>query len=167
MCPSECERIAVARSPRRFRPSTQEAPMGTPAKPDLTRGVAVSDLHDGGKLLGTVGEEEVIVLRRGDALFACGAYCTHYHGALIEGLAVDETLRCPLHHASFNIRTGEALHAPALDPIQCWRAERVADKIFVREKLPQAKAGADSAVRSASGVRAVVIVGGGAAGLAA
>jgi len=138
--------------------------MGTPAKPDLTRGVAVGDLPDGGKLLGTVGEEEVILLRRGDSLFACGAYCTHYHGALIEGLAVAETLRCPLHHACFSVRTGEALHAPALDPIQCWSVERTADKIFVREKLPQPGPASSDSGRSP---RAVLIVGGGAAGLAA
>src|SRR6185312_9146654 len=110
--------------------------MADTSKPDLTRGMPFHDLPDGGKILGTVGEDEVIVLRRGDALFACGAYCTHYHGALMDGLATDETLRCPLHHACFSIRTGEALRAPALDPIQCWRVERVGDTIFVREKRP-------------------------------
>lgn len=139
--------------------------MGNTPKPDLTRGIAFRDLPDGGPILGTVGEDEVIVLRRGDAVFACGAYCTHYHGALIDGLAVGETLRCPLHHACFSVRTGEALHAPALDALQCWRVERIGDTIFVREKLPQSAA----PVRAAAGTppRSVIIVGGGAAGLAA
>jgi len=173
--------------------------MADTSKPDLTRGMPFHDLPDGGKILGTVGEDEVIVLRRGDALFACGAYCTHYHGALMDGLATDETLRCPLHHACFSIRTGEALRAPALDPIQCWRVERVGDTIFVREKRPPPLAASESvsapAVKPAgasgsapaggppvstgasapargaaagqSGLRSVIIVGGGAAGLAA
>ncbi len=134
-------------------------------KPDLTRGIAFRDLPDGGPILGTVGEDEVIVLRHGDAVFACGAYCTHYHGALIDGIADGETLRCPLHHACFSARTGEALHAPALDPLQCWRVERIGDTIFVREKLPPSAPPA----RAASGTspRSVIIVGGGAAGLAA
>src|SRR6185312_8396089 len=162
--------------------------MADTSKPDLTRGMPFHDLPDGGKILGTVGEDEVIVLRRGDALFACGAYCTHYHGALMDGLATDETLRCPLHHACFSIRTGEALRAPALDPIQCWRVERIGDTVFIREKLPpptlaasasgsapasgpsrstggNAPVGREAAVQS--GLRSVVIVGGGAAGLAA
>ncbi len=140
--------------------------MGDNAKPDLARGIAFRDLPDGARILGTVGDEDVIVLRRGDAVFACGAYCTHYHGALIDGLATDDTLRCPLHHACFSIRTGEALHAPALDPIQCWRVERIGDTIFVREKLPATRPGARTA-KPTTGPRAVIIVGGGAAGLAA
>jgi apoptosis-inducing factor 3 len=141
--------------------------MGNTPKPDLARGIAFRDLPDGGKILGTVGEDEVIVLRRGDAIFACGAYCTHYHGALAEGLATDETLRCPLHHACFSLRTGEALRAPALDPIQCWRVERVGGTVFVREKLPSPTAPAAAAAAGTSGLRSVIIVGGGAAGLAA
>jgi apoptosis-inducing factor 3 len=141
--------------------------MGNTPKPDLARGIAFRDLPDGGKILGTVGEDEVIVLRRGDAIFACGAYCTHYHGALAEGLATDETLRCPLHHACFSLRTGEALRAPALDPIQCWRVERIGDTVFVREKLPSPTARAAAAAAGTSGLRSVIIVGGGAAGLAA
>lgn len=140
--------------------------MGNTPKPDLTRGIAFRDLPDGGQILGTVGEDEIIVLRRGDAVFACGAYCTHYHGALMDGLATEETLRCPLHHACFSIRTGEALHAPALDALQCWRIERIGDTIFVREKLPQPGAPATTAAAGTS-PRAVIIIGGGAAGLAA
>jgi len=139
--------------------------MGDTAKPDLARGIAFRDLPEGGRTLGTVGDEDVIVLRRGDAVFACGAYCTHYHGALMDGIATEDTLRCPLHHACFSIRTGEALHAPALDPIQCWRVERIGDTIFVREKLPAASRA--PAAKSAPRPRAVIIIGGGAAGLAA
>lgn len=140
--------------------------MGNTPKPDLTRGIAFRDLPDGGQILGTVGEDEIIVLRRGDAVFACGAYCTHYHGALMDGLATEETLRCPLHHACFSIRTGEALHAPALDALQCWRIERIGDTIFVREKLAQPGAPATTAGAGTS-PRSVIIIGGGAAGLAA
>ena len=143
------------------------AKIAPPRPPDLTRGVAFRDLPDGGKLLGTVGEEEVIVLRRGDAVFACSAYCTHYHGALMDGVVVGETLRCPLHHACFSIRTGEALRAPALDPIQCWRIERIGETIFVREKLPDTPRQGTAAAKAAPGPRNVLIVGGGAAGLAA
>ena len=140
-----------------------------PRPPDLTRGIAFRELPDGGKILGTVGEEEVIVLRRGDAVFACSAYCTHYHGPLMDGLVAGETLRCPLHHACFSLRTGEALRAPALDPIQCWRVERIGETIFVREKVPGSDpvAASSTAGKSAAGPRKVLIIGGGAAGLAA
>src|SRR5262245_54467114 len=105
-------------------------------KPDLTLGVSVASLGSEGTLLGRVGEDDVLLVRAGDRIFAVGPYCTHYHGHLADGLIVGETVRCPLHHACFSLKTGEALRAPALDPISCWRVERRDEMLFVREKLP-------------------------------
>ena len=103
-----------------------------------------------------------MVTRRADELFAISAHCTHYGGPLAKGLLVGDTVRCPWHHACFSLRTGEALRAPALDPISCWRVERLGDEVWVRQKL------APSAPRHlAGGPSSIVIVGGGAAGLAA
>ena len=64
--------------------------------PDLTLGVAVDSLADGGTLLGHVGDDDVLLARAGDRVFAVGAHCTHYHGPLAEGLVVGDTVRCPL-----------------------------------------------------------------------
>ena len=131
---------------------------------DFTQGVAFSEVLDGQSVSGNVGDAEVILVRRGDNLFAVGAYCTHYHGALVDGLVVGDTVRCPLHHACFDLRTGKALRAPALDPITCWRVERIGETVFVREKLTPP---AVPRLAPAGLPRSVVIVGGGAAGLAA
>src|SRR6185295_5143577 len=103
----------------------------------LAAGVPASSLATGAMLLGRVGEDEVILARSGDRFFAVGAACTHYHGALADGLLVGDTVRCPLHHACFGLETGEALRAPALDPIACWRVERQGTMAFVREKQPE------------------------------
>ena len=131
-------------------------------KPDFRNGFPIRDLRDGGMALGQADGEDIVLARRGDEFFAVGAHCTHYGGPLAEGLMVDDTVRCPWHHACFSLRTGEALRAPALDPISCWRVETQGDKIFVREKLmPTAPKSVANAPKS------VVIVGGGAAGLAA
>lgn len=136
--------------------------MDNPAKRDLKSGVLLSSIPDGAQISGVIDGEEALLVRRGESVFAVGAQCTHYHGPLAEGLVVDDTVRCPWHHACFSLRTGEALRAPALDPISCWRTEQVEDKVFVREKLtPFAPKHVESVPSS------VVIVGGGAAGLAA
>src|SRR5437899_853544 len=110
---------------------------GAPRAPDLTLGVAVDSLSSGESLLGRVGDDDVLLARAGERFFAVGAHCTHYHGPLAEGLVVGETVRCPLHHACFSLETGEALRAPALDPIACWRVERRGDIVFVGEKMPE------------------------------
>src|SRR5262245_61186538 len=114
-------------------------------------------------LAGRVGETDVLLVRRGDRIFAVGAYCTHYHGALADGLIVGNTVRCPLHHACFSLGTGEALRAPALDRIACWRVERVGDTLFVRETLDAPRPPSPSHDHPSS----IVIAGGGAAGIAA
>ena len=137
-----------------------------PGGPDLAEGVALADLADGGKLVGHAGGKPILLVRRGNDVFAVGAHCTHYNGPLGDGLVVGDTVRCPWHHACFDLRTGEALRAPALSPVACWRVEQRDGKIFVREKLPQPK----PEPRGKPAVRApnrIVIVGGGAAGFAA
>src|SRR4051812_43664778 len=100
-----------------------------PSGPDLAHGVLLSQFEDG-KLLGHVGDEPLLLVRRDDAVFAIGAQCTHYHGPLAEGLVVDGTIRCPWHHACFDLATGEALHAPAIDPVACWTVEQREGKVF-------------------------------------
>lgn len=131
-------------------------------KPDFRNGFPIRDLRDGSMIPGQIDGAELVLARRGDEFFAVGAQCTHYGGPLAEGLLVNDTVRCPWHHACFSLQNGEALRAPALDPIPCWRVERLGDTIFVREKLPP-----PALKRRAEGPRSVVVVGGGAAGLAA
>jgi len=131
-------------------------------KPDFRNGFSIRGLSDGSMKLGHVDGEEVVLARRGDEFFAVGAHCTHYGGPLAEGLIVDGTVRCPWHHACFSFKDGEALRAPALDPVVCWRVEKLGDEVFVREKLAL-----PAPRRVAEGPSSVVIVGGGAAGLAA
>ncbi len=133
--------------------------------PDLAAGVSLDQLPDGGLLAGQVAGEDVVLARQGDDVFAIGAHCTHYHGPLASGLIVGDTVRCPWHHACFSLRTGEAVRAPALDPVSCWRVEQSGGKVFVREKLAAPSPRPSSSLREEP--TTIVIVGGGAAGLAA
>lgn len=138
----------------------QQAP---PAGPDLSKGVTLSEFS-GAILLGHVGDEDVLLVRSGAEIFAIDAHCSHYHGPLAEGLVVGESVRCPWHHACFDLRTGEATRAPALNPLSVWNVEQEGNRIFVRQKRaqpkPRVKVAADAPGR-------IVIVGGGAAGFAA
>ena len=134
-----------------------------PSGPDLTQGVALSDLVDG-RLVGHVGDAEVLLVRTGAELFAISAHCSHYHGPLAEGVVTGGTVRCPWHHACFDLRSGEALRPPALNPIDCWNIEQRAGRIFVTEKRAQPN---PRPTRTTNGVGRIVIVGGGAAGFAA
>lgn len=63
-----------------------------PDGPDLVHGIALSDLPDGGKLVGHSGDEQVLLVRRGTEVFAIGATCTH-------PIMVDLRRRRPEHSA--------------------------------------------------------------------
>jgi nitrite reductase/ring-hydroxylating ferredoxin subunit len=91
--------------------------------PDLAQGIDDNALAEGVPLVGHVNGEAVMVVRAKGELFAIGAACSHYGGPLAEGLIVGDTVRCPWHHACFNLRSGAVEAAPALNPIPCYQIE--------------------------------------------
>jgi NADPH-dependent 2,4-dienoyl-CoA reductase/sulfur reductase-like enzyme/nitrite reductase/ring-hydroxylating ferredoxin subunit len=134
-----------------------------PAGPDLTQGVTLSEFT-GDRLLGHVSDQEVLLVRSNTTIFAIDAHCSHYHGPLAEGLVVGDQIRCPWHHACFDLHTGEASCPPALSPLGVWQVERHGERLVVRHQRepqkPRVKGPVDTPGR-------IVIVGGGAAGFAA
>ena len=132
--------------------------------PDLAAGVAFDELTEGTPLLGHAGGEAVVVVRVGDDVHAIGASCTHYGGPLAEGLVVGHTIRCPWHHACFDLKTGEAIGAPALADNACYDVARAGALVQVRTKREAPAAKKRKAAKSAP--KAIVIIGAGAAGAA-
>jgi len=132
-----------------------------PSGPDLTAGVALAELVDGKPIVGHAGDDAVMVVRQGDEIFAVGASCSHYGGPLAEGAVGAHQVRCPWHHACFDLRTGEALRAPALNPLPCYDVVRSGDRVKIGARKPA------RATPVAASSPAVLIVGTGAAGHAA
>src|SRR5437868_13000329 len=130
--------------------------------PDFEQGCEIAKLAEGEMLLGHAFGEAILVARRSDDLFAIGATCTHYGGPLAEGLMVDCTVRCPWHHARFDLRTGEAIAAPALNDVTCWKIDKRGQQFFVTGKIDE-----KPVRKPKSSPASVVIVGAGAAGGAA
>ena len=139
-----------------------------PKGPDLALGVKLSDMANGALLGGHVGDEAVLLARRGNDFFAIGSTCSHYGGPLAEGLMVDDTVRCPWHHACFSLRSGEAVGAPAFNPVSCWRVQKRDGKVFVHEKVdPAGQPGSRKLPSHGGKPERIVVIGGGAAGFAA
>lgn len=129
--------------------------------PDLENdGITEADLVEGGMLEGHAFGRPVLLARRSGELFAIGARCSHYGAPLADGLLSGDAVRCPWHHACFDLRTGSAVSAPALDGLACFDVTQRAGRIFVT--------GERSAVvppeRLLRAPRRVVVLGAGAAG---
>lgn len=131
----------------------------TPKGPDLTAGIPLADIPEGGMVAGQLRGEAVLVVRRGEEVFAIGATCTHYGGPLAEGLLVGDTLRCPWHHACFSLRTGEAVRPPALNPVTHCEVRIEDGRVIFGDGLPGRRPEARP-----GGPSSVYIVGAGAAG---
>jgi NADPH-dependent 2,4-dienoyl-CoA reductase/sulfur reductase-like enzyme/nitrite reductase/ring-hydroxylating ferredoxin subunit len=115
-------------------------------------------------IAGRVGEKLVLLVRRGAEWFAVDATCTHYSGPLPEGLMVGDTVRCPWHHACFDLRTGRALRPPALNDLGCWRVEQRGDRVYVTGELPRPQRPVAAKPPAKAKPSTVVVVGAGAAG---
>ena len=143
-------------------------PSPTHSGPDFGQGIAVSNIPDDGVLAGHVDGTPVLLSRVDGDLHAVSATCTHYGAPLGDGLRVGDEIRCPWHHACFNLRTGEAVHAPAFAALATWRVETVGSQVFVRAASSDAAAIPSEASQPCPQHPArIVIVGGGAAGFAA
>ena len=135
-----------------------------PDLPDLRAGVRLSDLEPGRLLLGRVDAEPAFLVRAGEEVHAVGAVCTHYGAPLWEGLVVGDEVRCPWHHACFALRTGEALAPPALDPLPRWHVAVHDGTVVVGRRIDH---DGPAGTPLPTTPRSVVIVGAGAAGIAA
>lgn len=136
--------------------------------PDLSKGISFESIPDGGIIGGHANGQSVVISRQGNDVFAIGGQCTHYGGPLAEGLVVGNTIRCPWHHACFDLRTGEALAAPALNHVARWEIVRDGNTIKVAKEIP-APDGATSLDdrKPRDEPASIIIVGAGAAGNAA
>jgi apoptosis-inducing factor 3 len=90
----------------------------TPTGPDLTQGVALSDLVDG-RLVGHVGDDEVLLVQVGSEFFAIGAHLQPLSSAARRWGGGRDNCAVSVAHACFDLRSGEAVRAPALSPVDC------------------------------------------------
>jgi NADPH-dependent 2,4-dienoyl-CoA reductase/sulfur reductase-like enzyme/nitrite reductase/ring-hydroxylating ferredoxin subunit len=127
--------------------------------PDLEQGIDETAVVAGVPLLGHAHGEAVMLVRAEGEVFAVAANCSHYGGPLAQGLVVGGSVRCPWHHACFDLKTGSVLGAPAFNPISCFQVEKTGVRLRVGPRVPPAP---PVAVGDTS--TTIVIVGAGAAG---
>lgn len=141
------------------------ADQSAPTGPDLMAGISSDQVPEGGMLAGRVGHDAVLIARVDGKCFAIGATCSHYGGPLAEGILVGTTIRCPWHHAAFQLQDGGVERPPALDSLPCWRVEESEGRVRILGK--GTRAASRPSRTGASAPESVVIVGAGAAGTVA
>ncbi len=132
--------------------------------PDLVDdGIPLDSLVLNEPVKGQVEGKQVIVVRTESGLCAVAGHCSHYGGPLGDGLCVDGQVHCPWHHATFDLNTGEAVGAPALNRLKVYQPAERDGRVFVTGPIESPSPDRQPPATPES----VVIVGSGAAGAAA
>lgn len=80
---------------------------------------AADSLGEGKMQRCDVAGRELVVCRTREGLFALDNICSHAFARMNEGRLRGTRLICPLHGASFDVRDGRVLGAPANQPLPC------------------------------------------------
>ncbi len=125
-----------------------------------------SDLDENTMKSFSVEGNEILLSRTNEGFFALGSHCTHYGAPLAEGVISGDRIVCPLHHACFNVKTGNMLEPPAQDSLPKFDLRIEEGKIFVSlpDELPGSRMPQMSKGNALRDSRTFVIAGAGAAG---
>ncbi len=63
----------------------------------------------------------VLLVRRGEEVYAIGAVCSHYGAPLEEGQLKDGMIQCPWHGSCFALRDGRVRKGPATAPVPVYQ----------------------------------------------
>ncbi len=109
---------------------------------------ALADLPPG-EATRVLAHVPVAVFNADGELYAVDDTCTHQDASLSQGWLEGCLVECPLHAASFDLRTGEPTGPPAKRPVRTYRVVVDAGVVFVaapaRRAAPDGQTGVDAA----------------------
>jgi len=84
----------------------------------------------------------ILLVRRGERLFAMAETCSHFSGPLSEGKLEGDSIVCPYHSSRFALADGRVLNGPAVHPQPCLEVRARDGQIEVRR--PQSRRGSNA-----------------------
>jgi len=133
------------------------------------RVAAAADIKEGRIHEATAGEVELILVKVEGRIRALNGRCPHHNAPLTDGLLDGDRVLCPWHQSVFRASDGKLMEPPALECLQTYEVEVDGDDVMVDLPEDPAPAAEPSMTRTnpSSDDRTVIIVGAGAAGIAA
>jgi nitrite reductase/ring-hydroxylating ferredoxin subunit/uncharacterized membrane protein len=77
----------------------------------------------------------ILLVRRGDRIFAMAETCSHFSGPLSEGKLVGDSIVCPWHASRFALEDGRVLDGPAVHAQPCLQVRVQNGQIEIRKPL--------------------------------
>ncbi|XP_044739507.1 apoptosis-inducing factor 3-like [Chrysoperla carnea] len=79
-----------------------------------------------------LGDGKVLVIKQDGVISAIGSKCPHYGVPLAGSVLGKNRVRCPLHGACFNVKTGDIEDYPTVDALPCFEVKIVNGNVVVR-----------------------------------
>lgn len=99
---------------------------------DFTDVLASTDLVEDKPVVAEAGRVPVMLLRRGETIYAVQNWCPHAGGPLNEGKIVGDEVYCPWHDSRFCLHDGRPTQGPASTPLRTFEVKEERGRIFVR-----------------------------------
>jgi nitrite reductase/ring-hydroxylating ferredoxin subunit len=80
---------------------------------EFTAVLPAAELSDATPTRATLGATALVLVRRGDVVYALKDSCSHAGGRLSDGRLEGDTIVCPLHASAFRLADGAVRHGPA------------------------------------------------------
>jgi len=108
---------------------------GQPLPQDFVAVLPESELAESKPTRAVHNGVPILLVRRGDRLFAMAETCSHFSGPLAEGKLDGDSIVCPYHNSRFALEDGRVLDGPAVHPQPCLEARARGGQIEVRARV--------------------------------
>jgi nitrite reductase/ring-hydroxylating ferredoxin subunit len=99
---------------------------------EFTAVLPVADLPDATPTKATLGATGLVLVRRGDLVWALKETCSHAGGPLAQGTLDGDTIVCPWHSSAFRLGDGTVRHGPASTRQIAYQARISGDQVEVQ-----------------------------------
>ena len=103
---------------------------------ETTRVASLSDIQPGAMLYVDVDGLPIALANVGGAIYAFGDSCRHEGGPLSAGVLIDDTVTCPWHGWTYNVRTGKAIVPPVGIRVPTYAVRVEGDDVYVTIDWP-------------------------------
>lgn len=99
---------------------------------EFTTLMPAAELADATPTKATFGTTALVVVRRGDVVYALKETCSHAGGPLSEGKLNGDYIECPWHFSQFRLSDGAVRHGPATSRQVAYRARINAGQVEIQ-----------------------------------
>jgi len=92
---------------------------------------AADEVAPGTAIKVEAGDLVVAVFNVDGAFYVIDDQCTHGPGSLCEGYIDGDVVECNFHNGQFNIRTGEVVSPPPMEPVRAYPTVVEGGEVFI------------------------------------